>query len=210
MENKRRDLRRHIKAATDWLQQADQSIEREEDVQGDLKLMLAKAELKNAEKHQNHSLLIKFLSIAAAVIISFVAFQIKDSSEKLPTSQQNSTPSIELNNQSLVVSSNLSGQSAIDSATDQYFESKEFETVPIDEIEEVEESKSNEVENNFEVEDFSQSESRYEPIFEEAEINSEQVIQTPVQPDRIEFESKTPTEDMQKLMQSAGQILRAE
>ncbi|SHK59757.1 hypothetical protein SAMN05216582_1097 [Selenomonas ruminantium] len=41
----RRSQRNHIRAARDWLGKAEDSLAREKDVQGDLKLMLAKAEL---------------------------------------------------------------------------------------------------------------------------------------------------------------------
>ncbi len=41
----RRSQQNHIRAARDWLGRAEDSISRENDVQGDLKLMLAQAEL---------------------------------------------------------------------------------------------------------------------------------------------------------------------
>ncbi len=41
----RRSQQNHIRAARDWLGRAEDSLARENDVQGDLKLMLAKAEL---------------------------------------------------------------------------------------------------------------------------------------------------------------------
>lgn len=41
----RRSQQNHIRAARDWLGRAEDSLSRENDVQGDLKLMLAKAEL---------------------------------------------------------------------------------------------------------------------------------------------------------------------
>ena len=43
MGDKRKRLRLHIKAAKEWLGQAEDSLEKERDIQGDLKLMLAKA-----------------------------------------------------------------------------------------------------------------------------------------------------------------------
>lgn len=45
----RRSQRDHIRAAQDWLGQADASLARQQDVQGDLKLMLARAELARLE-----------------------------------------------------------------------------------------------------------------------------------------------------------------
>ena len=100
MEEKRKNLRRHIKAATDWLQQADKSIEQEDDVKGDLKLMLAKAELKNAEKHQNSSRLIKFLSFVTDAAIAFIVIYFGDDSSKELTT--NISPSSSIKNSSAI------------------------------------------------------------------------------------------------------------
>ena len=83
MEDKRKNLRKHIRAASDWLEQADKSIEREEDLRGDLKLMLAKAELQNAEKHQNRSRLTKVLSFATAALIALGIFWLNDEPENI-------------------------------------------------------------------------------------------------------------------------------
>ena len=202
MEDKRKNLRRHIKAATDWLQQADKSIEQKEDLQGDLKLMLAKAELKHAEKHQNHSRLIKIFSMITATLIAFFAIQINNSADELPPQDQTS---IEINDQSLIVSSKIS-ETQIDSTPSQ-IQSNEPDTIQV--IEEV--APSNEIDNDIydsqpiQEEIKSLEESKYIPEsnYEEPEINY-------VEPKSFETEIRTPTEDMQKLMQSAGQILRAE
>ena len=45
MSDRRKTQKNHIRAARDWLGQAEHSLDHENDVQGDLKLMLAKAEL---------------------------------------------------------------------------------------------------------------------------------------------------------------------
>ena len=69
MEERRVKLRRHIQAARAWLLQADKSLEREQDVQGDLKLMLAKAEL--AQTRESHrSWIKKFFPPLTAFIIA--------------------------------------------------------------------------------------------------------------------------------------------
>ena len=92
MEDKRKNLRRHIKAATDWLQQADKSIERNEDLKGDLKLMLAKAELKNAEKHQKLSHSNKILSFVTAAAIAFGVLYFGSSTNEIESENLPSTP----------------------------------------------------------------------------------------------------------------------
>lgn len=45
MSDRRRAQKNHIRAARDWLGQAENSLDQENDVRGDLRLMLAKAEL---------------------------------------------------------------------------------------------------------------------------------------------------------------------
>lgn len=49
MSDRRRTQKNHIRAARNWLGQAEHSLEHENDVRGDLKLMLAKAELSRVE-----------------------------------------------------------------------------------------------------------------------------------------------------------------
>ena len=48
-----------------------------------------------------------------------------------------------------------------------------------------------------------------EPVFENSNINVELPSSTSAEPE-FTLEAQAPTQDMQKLMQSAGQILRAE
>lgn len=45
-----RKIRQHITAAKGWLSRAEDSLEQENAIQGDLKLMLAQAELKRAQE----------------------------------------------------------------------------------------------------------------------------------------------------------------
>lgn len=218
MEDKRQNIRRHIKAATDWLQQADKSIERKEDVQGDLKLMLAKAELQNAEKHQNRTRLIKIISFVTAATIAFGVFYFKENINHSSIEIPPSTP---------IVSQTHSEQQSIIA---------ELETMPVEQNLEVDDSKPetdyhesfSTIEQNVEVNEYEpqiqisvssleakpvEVESSYiqsEITYEETQIYPESVSSLPSEPDFIVSEARTPTEDMQKLMQSAGQILRAE
>ena len=48
--DRRKKLKQHIRAAKEWLGQAEHSLEREDDIKSELKLMLAKAELKRADE----------------------------------------------------------------------------------------------------------------------------------------------------------------
>ena len=45
MADRRKTQKNHIRAARDWLGEAEHSLDHENDIQGDLKLMLARAEL---------------------------------------------------------------------------------------------------------------------------------------------------------------------
>ena len=225
MEEKRKHLRRHIKAASDWLQQADKSIEREEDLKGDLKLMLAKAELQNAEKHQKHSRLTKIFSFVTAAMIALGILWVNDDSEKISqltppsmsTTKRDVAPdslipeNIEMS-APLILSESSAGESTIaqeNSTTNQEMISPQVETS----------SESQPIQENVEsVNDSSESslewESNIQPSYSEPEstvevnIYSEPYANT--ESNSISLNSAAPTEDMQKLMQSAGQILHAE
>ncbi len=55
-DKENRDQRRkHIQSAIDWLERADSSIAEEQDIKGDLNLMLAKAELQHEKENRKSS-----------------------------------------------------------------------------------------------------------------------------------------------------------
>ena len=224
MEDKRKNLRKHIRAASDWLEQADKSIEREEDLRGDLKLMLAKAELQNAEKHQNRSRLTKVLSFATAALIALGIFWLNDEPENISqlTTSTVSTlnspdkPSLEENPHStpLPESDTLMG-----SNTNLNNNTENQSQIPSEQVPTYENSELSQVGNTSEfdlqsdVDPTSQAEdfkSEPIPIFEDVNIISEPVPNLTAESNDKSATSTAPTEDMQKLMQSAGQILRAE
>ena len=60
MMDKQKDVRRHIAAAKGWLNKADDSLEQENDIQGDLKLMLAHAELQRAQEKNAQKLYVRW------------------------------------------------------------------------------------------------------------------------------------------------------
>ncbi|MBR1396764.1 MAG: hypothetical protein IJ563_04435 [Selenomonadaceae bacterium] len=271
MNDKRQNLRHHIKAARDWLLQAEKSIECENDVQGDLKLMLAKAELKNAEKHRPQNHISKILSLATAACIAFAVFFAKDlnTSSSEETTEQNIQSSI-----STVALSDLDNENVSDSsvsnepkshlaANSEWIFSKNrnsyigdlqniilqpsssntpnTQTVDndVNNITKHTSSTAEPVSNNQESESVSRAavESNYDVNVNESKSNSNKVNQShqsnkseyntletsngnkpdtvdttstlPVE-QNITSEAKTPSQNMQKLMQSAGQILRAE
>lgn len=69
----RRSQRNHIRAARDWLGQADDSLAQEKDVQGDLKLMLAKAELARMENLPAQGLSLWGRRLLAAALAAVLA-----------------------------------------------------------------------------------------------------------------------------------------
>ena len=70
MTKKRQEVRHHISAAKDWLNQAEDSINLENDVRGDLNLMLAQAELKRAQETKPQSLWLTWLKRLAPVTLA--------------------------------------------------------------------------------------------------------------------------------------------
>lgn len=74
MSDRRKTQTDHIRAARNWLGQAERSLEHEDDVQGDLKLMLAKAELSRVEESPRISRIrrwgIRLLPAAAAILLA--------------------------------------------------------------------------------------------------------------------------------------------
>lgn len=66
----RRSQRNHIRAAREWLGRADDSLAAEKDVQGDLKLMLAKAELAQVRKSHKTCILSSWSTRLAALLVA--------------------------------------------------------------------------------------------------------------------------------------------
>lgn len=73
MTDRRQKLKEHIRAAREWLGQAENSLEREDDVKGSLKILLAKAELQRAEETKRVSFWQRFLLRASPLAIAVVA-----------------------------------------------------------------------------------------------------------------------------------------
>lgn len=75
MNNKRREIKEHISAARDWLGRAETSLDKENDVRGDLDVMLAQAELQRVQEAKNsigwRRLFIRFAPLAVAIVVAF-------------------------------------------------------------------------------------------------------------------------------------------
>lgn len=190
-----RKIRQHITAAKGWLSRAEDSLEQENDIQGDLKLMLAQAELKRAQEKNDKKLCVRWFkrlapgALACALALGGIIYaQQSEDSPSLP--KQNQLTSTSLAEQA---SSSGAGQDKAMEANKSHqnlSEEREFDTPDYVQIQPNEEAHLEEVSNT--------TESR--PV----EVESQQATSSlkNVQP------SEVPAPAMQKLMQSAGSTLR--
>ena len=210
MEERRIKLRRHIQAARAWLLQADKSLEHENDVQGDLKLMLAKAEL--AQARGSHRSWIKkiFPPLTAIMIAGFVMLSnqsvVTDEAPPVSTVEPESeitlleqTPTLQPD-APVELAAIAAEEPAIEPVIEPTYEPafEEYETEEPIFIEEapLEYSTAEYAAEEPVVEDYAEY---YEPAIE----------RVPEEPTYISEPMSVPTEDMQRLMLDAGQILRA-
>ena len=221
MEERRVKLRRHIQAARAWLLQADKSLERENDVQGDLKLMLAKAELaqtRSSRRAWAKKILppLTALMIVGAVVLSGDPVE---SDEILPPPSQTATvePLIEppIEQSSIEPPSEVRPDelmilppetSIVEPSEETIVEPTYEEPIYAEPIEEpiVEPTYEEPIyaEPTYEEPASEYYEPTYEPTVEPSEY-----YEPAIEP---QYESAAvPTEDMQQLMLDAGQILRA-
>lgn len=190
-----RKIRQHITAAKGWLSQAEDSLAQENTIQGDLKLMLAQAELKRAQEKNDKKLCVRWFkrlapgALACALALGVIIYaQQAEDSQALP--KPNPLTSTSLTEQ---VSSSGAGRDKAMEAKKSHqnlSEEREFDTPAYVQIQPNEEAHSEEVSNTIE--------SR--PV----EVESQQATSSlkNVQP------SQVPAPAMQKLMQSAGSTLR--
>ena len=219
MEDRRIKLRRHIQAARAWLLQADKSLEHRNDVQGDLKLMLAKAELAQT-KTSYFSLMKKILPPVTALLIAG-AFFFNDEPpaptiETQPPSIEISEPTSENSMSMLDLPSNVLPDAVVsmpsaDAPREVPSEISIDDPIaePIDEPIEIQLEPAFEepIEETY-AETYAPT---YEPIVEEYR---ETEYHEPIAPSLLEEEAyvsevAVPNEAMQQLMSDAGQILRA-
>ena len=190
-----RKIRQHITAAKGWLSRAEDSLEQENAIQGDLKLMLAQAELKRAQEKNDKKLCVRWFkrlapgALACALALGGIIYA-QQSEDSLSLPKQNQLTSTSLAEQA---SSSGAGQDKAMEANKSHqnlSEEREFDTPDYVQIQPHEEAHLEEVSNT--------TESR--PV----EVESQQATSSlkNVQP------SEVPAPAMQKLMQSAGSTLR--
>lgn len=190
-----RKIRQHITAAKGWLSRAEDSLEQENAIQGDLKLMLAQAELKRAQEKNDKKLCVRWFkrlapgALACALALGGIIYaQQAEDRPSLP--KHNPLTSTSLAEQAS--SSGAGGDKAMEAkkSHQNLSEERKFDTPAYVQIQPNEEAHSEEVSNTIE--------SRT------VEVESQQATSSlkNVQP------SEVPAPAMQKLMQSAGSTLR--
>ena len=190
-----REIRQHITAAKGWLSRAEDSLEQENAIQGDLKLMLAQAELKRAQEKNDKKLCVRWFkrlapgALACALALGGIIYaQQAEDSPSLP--KQNPLTSNSLAEQASSTGGGRDKAMEAKKSQQNLSEEREFDTPAYVQTQPNEEAHSEEVSDTIE--------SR--PV----EVESQQAASSlkNVQP------SEVPAPAMQKLMQSAGSTLR--
>ena len=190
-----REIRQHITAAKGWLSRAEDSLEQENAIQGDLKLMLAQAELKRAQEKNDKKLCVRWFkrlapgALACALALGGIIYaQQAEDSPSLP--KQNPLTSTSLVEQASSTGAGRDKAMEARESQQNFSEERKFDTPAYVQTQPNEEAHSEEVSDTIE--------SR--PV----EVESQQAASSlkNVQP------SEVPEPAMQKLMQSAGSTLR--
>lgn len=190
-----RKIRQHITAAKGWLSRAEDSLEQENAIQGDLKLMLAQAELKRAQEKNDKKLCVRWFkrlapgALACALALGGIIYA-QQSEESPSLTKQNQLTSTSLTEQASSSSAGTDKATESKKSHENLSEEREVDTTAYVQIQHNEEAHSEEVSNTIE----------NRPV----EVESQQAPSSlkSVQP------SEVPAPAMQKLMQSAGSTLR--
>ena len=94
MAEEREKICAHVKAAKDWLGRAESSLEKEEDVRGGLNLMLAEAELQRARETRKGKRFARFLTPALAVLLALSGIVLQRSAEPTAAPAEKSSAAI--------------------------------------------------------------------------------------------------------------------
>ena len=94
MAEEREKICAHVKAAKDWLGRAESSLEKEEDVRSGLNLMLAEAELQRARETRKGKRFARFLAPALAVLLALGGVAMQRSAEPTASPAEKSPAAI--------------------------------------------------------------------------------------------------------------------
>ena len=191
MAEERERICAHVKAAKDWLGRAESSLEKEEDVRGGLNLMLAEAELQRARETRKGKRFARFLAPALAVLLALGGVALQRSAE--PTAAPAEKSPAPIVGQGTMIHEEKGSETLAErmGAATNLSESREIE-LPVMPVR-VQESPI--------VQAQEQAQSTEPP---EPQPALEQQTEKPKQTSA----AAPPTEDMQKLMVTAGRVLR--
>lgn len=200
----RKQLRSHIRAARDWLGQADRSLERENDLQGDLKLMLAQAELQRAKEALPEPAWRRWgrrlLPLAVAGVLAAVLWLPQETPEA--TDERGGKEAAYVPPPAMAIQETL--PPSVGEGEPDALELEQPETPLLPEAVEAQE-------RPLPVQKEAEPLRETEPLGEEATTQeSAEKASPPGNAGAGAKVPKVPSEDMQKLMQSAGKVLRAE
>ena len=191
MAEERERLCAHVKAAKDWLGRAESSLEKEEDVRGGLNLMLAEAELQRVRETRKGKRFARFLAPALAVLLALGGVALQRSAE--PTAAPAEKSPAPIVGQGTMIHEEKGSETLAErmGSAANLSESREIE-LPVMPVR-VQESPI--------VQAQEQAQSTEPP---EPQPALEQQMEKPKQTSA----ASPPTEDMQKLMVTAGRVLR--
>ena len=191
MAEEREKICAHVKAAKDWLGRAESSLEKEEDVRGGLNLMLAEAELQRVRETRKGKRFARFLAPALAVLLALGGVALQRSAE--PTAAPAEKSPAPIVGQGTMIHEEKGSETLAErmGSAANLSESREIE-LPVMPVR-VQESPI--------VQAQEQAQSTEPP---EPQLALEQQMEKPKQTSA----ASPPTEDMQKLMVTAGRVLR--
>ena len=191
MAEEREKICAHVKAAKDWLGRAESSLEKEEDVRGGLNLMLAEAELQRARETRKGKRFARFLAPALAVLLALGGVAMQRSAEPTASSAEKSPAAIV--GQGTTVHEEMESAALAErmGSAANLSESREIE-LPVMPVQ-AQESPMAQAQGQVQFVEPSQP----QPALEQ---QTEKPKQTSA--------AAPPTEDMQKLMVTAGRVLR--
>ena len=192
MSERKTRLKNHIKAAREWLCKAEDSLDKDNNIQGDLNLMLAQAELQRANesaqgrRKKKINWIIRLAPAAAAILLVFAGtqfwphvFATRAASPPLKT----------------VSEEKIKAPGALPPVMSE-INTGEVSTPPVD------------GQKNLLVEDKPSPSAAKEQPLQIPSVKEKNTV-TEVTADRP-IEPQVPTADMQKLMRAAGKTLRAQ
>ena len=191
MAEEREKICAHVKAAKDWLGRAESSLEKAEDVRGGLNLMLAEAELQRARETRKRKRFARFLAPALAMLLVLGGVALQRSAE--PTAAPAEKSSAAIVGQGTTIHEEKGSEALAErmGAATNLSESREIE-LPVMPVR-VQESPMAQAQGQVQFAEPSQP----QPALEQ---QTEKPQQTSA--------AAPPTEDMQKLMVTAGRVLR--